>query len=316
MEENNIEKVIVRLGFEQPNGQPLTYEYTYPEFKKGVQIKQPDGVQLVFVSRYSDFRKFDIIVQILEAASNKAVGNVIAVVFVFKDNSKEFIESVVRSSNRAVNTMMMIGDRTEGKTYRQIVSQESWRGMPAIGNVSDYVTVTMAPLSIDEPIPLPPDPPDPPEKPSEVKPEVPKPPIVIEPEQIPESPTFRPPPPLEGKNAYLHKVRRNARYRGPRESDKEFLNHEEARFDLMQMMIATEEITELTEKLINNIEGNMTEKEFISQSPIIDEIHKAIESVEILGEDVLAIEVKRLLNEIKDMEKRTDYYGRTIHAKS
>ena len=176
MEESNVDKVIVKLGFKQENGEPLTYEYAYPDFKKGIQIKQPDGVQIVFVSRYSDFKKFDIIVQILESATNKSVGNVIAVIFIYKDKTKEYISSVVRSSSRAINTLMMIGDKTERKNFEQIVSQESGRGMPAIGSVSDYVTITMAVIEDDEPIPLPPDPPDPPTKESESKPEEPKPP--------------------------------------------------------------------------------------------------------------------------------------------
>ena len=82
------------------------------------------------------------------------------------------------------------------------------------------------------------------------------------------------------------------------------------------MALATEEIAKLTEKLMDNIAGKDNEMELTSKSPIIGEIHRTIESVEVLGEVVLAVEVKQVLEKIEDIEERTDHYGRTIHAKS
>lgn len=316
MDHKNIAKVIVKLGFEGPTGLPLSHEYSYEEFAKGIQIKQPDGVQLVFVSRYSDYRKFDVIVQIAESVTNKSVGNLLSVVFVYENLTKEYISTVIQSSKRAENTKMMIGDRSEDKTFEKITSEESWRGMPAIGSVSDYVTITMAEIEEDEPIPLPEEEPDPPPKPSESGPEEPKPPIIIEPEQIPESPTFRPEPPIEGKVGYLNKVRRNARYRGPRESDKEFLDNEEVRLDLEDFNEAIENIVSLSEMLMNNIEGEDNTIEIESDSNLIISIKRAIESVDAISAYEADEEVKKIRNGIQDIEERIDHYGKIVDSKT
>jgi hypothetical protein len=259
----------IHLYFIDPNG-PFPVKIPYDEIQNGVTLSTGEQF-LIEIDQNNDH--YIRIINLFNNFQSTKFGSILGIKYVYDDGSVGWIKRIV-SSGHGESTAIQYGERldiaignwVEGKTLNEAMASPQYTGRPYIGYVESWVVyeierVVPEPEPDPEPEPEPDPQPDPYPTPTPDPEPEPEPTPNPEPEEQPEDElTLYDIKPYIPNYPLPNIVKRNARYRGPRESEKYLHSHQEQIYEIRQNWKVINDFTELQQQTIQSFFEGESEK--------------------------------------------------------